>query len=280
MSPLSWKRIVCSCLFACIPGVLFAAENGVVLIDQSRALAGGVSVDDAPGFPVTISQPGSYRLMGNLTIGDGDTTAIQITADYVTLDLNGFSIIGPVGCTGAATTCPASGKGVGIQARADRPQSPRGVKVFNGTVRGMGSIGLMLTGRGSFVSRVTADNNAGGGMTVSGSVIECTATQNGSFGIIGTTVRDSTSLENAGDGILISAESGVASGNVSSSNGGVGIAVQFGTAIGNTTFINKLFGISASCPSTVVNNTVISLDGNNIETRSAGCVLANNSTRP
>jgi len=48
---------------------------------------------DAAGFPVTISEVGSYRLTGNLSIGSTD--AIEITADNVTLDLNGFLIIGP-----------------------------------------------------------------------------------------------------------------------------------------------------------------------------------------
>jgi hypothetical protein len=87
----------------------------VVLIDQKHALAGGVTPGDAPGFPVTISQPGSYRLSGNPTVPDLNTTAIHITADRVTLDLNGFSISGPAACTSRPTTCPAPGRGVGVQ---------------------------------------------------------------------------------------------------------------------------------------------------------------------
>lgn len=41
-------------------------SDGVILINQSRALAGGVTSGDTPGFPVTISQAGSYPLTGNL----------------------------------------------------------------------------------------------------------------------------------------------------------------------------------------------------------------------
>src|SRR5712692_4005736 len=89
-------------------GNLYAVD-GVVLIDQNRALAGGVTPGDAPGFPVTISVPGSYRLSGNLTVPDANTTAIQVTADNVTLDLNGFSIIGPTVCVG--TSCSPTGTG-------------------------------------------------------------------------------------------------------------------------------------------------------------------------
>src|SRR5262245_36759187 len=78
------------------PAMSAEAQNeGVVLIDQNAALAGAVTPDDAAGFPVTLSRPGSYRLSGNLTIADPDTTAIEITTDNVTLDLNGFTISGP-----------------------------------------------------------------------------------------------------------------------------------------------------------------------------------------
>src|SRR5882762_4507455 len=98
MSYLKWPLMVWVCILAAISSSLYA-DDGVVLIDQNRALAGNVTPGDAPGFPVTISQPGSYRLSGNLTVPDINTTAIQITADFVTLDLNGFSIVGQNVCT-------------------------------------------------------------------------------------------------------------------------------------------------------------------------------------
>ena len=60
------------------------AVDGVTLINQSTVTAAG-------GFPYSISQPGSYRLSGNLVV-PGDTNGIQISASNVTLDLNGFNI--------------------------------------------------------------------------------------------------------------------------------------------------------------------------------------------
>ena len=91
-----------------------------VAIDQARAEAGGVAHGDAPGFPVTLSQPGTYRLTGNLHVADANTHAIEITADRVTLDLNGYSITGPVTCGGsnpAALLCtPSTGNGMGVYA--------------------------------------------------------------------------------------------------------------------------------------------------------------------
>jgi hypothetical protein len=70
------------------------AVDGVALIDQAKALAGNVTPGDAAGFPVTISRPGSYRLSSNLTVPAG-VNAVHITASGVTLDLNGFTIVGP-----------------------------------------------------------------------------------------------------------------------------------------------------------------------------------------
>src|ERR1043165_6038008 len=69
------------------------AVDGIILIDQNRALAGNVTPGDTPGFPITLSQAGSYRLSGNLSV-PVDTDALLIAADHITIDLNGFSIIG------------------------------------------------------------------------------------------------------------------------------------------------------------------------------------------
>lgn len=69
-------------------------DEGVRVITQEDAEVGNVTAGDAPGFPVTISESDSYRLGSNMTLLDGDTTGIEITAGTVTLDLNGFSIVG------------------------------------------------------------------------------------------------------------------------------------------------------------------------------------------
>jgi len=57
------------------------ALDGQILINQSTLTAGGGTY--------VISQPGSYKLTGNLTTANSDNvTAITITASIVTLDLN------------------------------------------------------------------------------------------------------------------------------------------------------------------------------------------------
>ncbi|NWG73775.1 MAG: hypothetical protein HXY24_04085 [Rubrivivax sp.] len=107
------------------------AVDGEILITQAKALAGNVAPGDDPGFPVTISQPGKYKLAGSLTVPEG-THGVQITSDMVTLDLNGFTIQGPVTCTGFGGNqqCSASDRA------AVTATGKIGVHVRNGTIRG------------------------------------------------------------------------------------------------------------------------------------------------
>ncbi|HME07134.1 MAG TPA: hypothetical protein VKG25_08785 [Bryobacteraceae bacterium] len=203
MPYLRW--LVLSTLIAGLSCSLYAVD-GVVLIDQNRALAGGVTPGDTPGFPVTLSLPGSYRLAGDLTVPDANTNGIVINADHVTIDLNGFSIIGPTNCTGApVTSCSPTGTGFGVSS-----SSAGFITVKNGGVRGMGSIGLFLNESGNLVDQVIAENNGTIGIYVnSGSVLNSVATFNltaGIFVVMGT-VRSNTSQYNGAFGIRVSCPS-------------------------------------------------------------------------
>jgi hypothetical protein len=128
------------------------SSNGVIEINQARATQGGVTSGDTPGFPVTLRQTGSYVLTGSLT--PGTASAIEIISDHVTLDLNGFSIIGP-----------DSGSGIGIDASGEN------VVVKNGTVTRMGGSGVVV-GLNSRVDGVRAIENRGDGIRAGdGSVV-------------------------------------------------------------------------------------------------------------
>jgi len=265
-------------MLAAISSSLYAVD-GVVLIDQKLARAGNVSPGDTPGFPVTISQPGSYRLSENLIVADAATTAIHITADNVTLDLNGFSIIGPTICTPNPTTCNFSGGGVGIHAGDFQggTVAPQGVTVLNGTVRGMGFHGVRLMGNGTVVERVRSFSNGGPGIVVGiGSVIDSMTFLNGGTGIIALMVRGSSAEGNRSVGIFIR-DNGVATSNNSNFNGGDGITANKATVTGNTVNSNNGFGIAATCPSSIVGNTVVANLRGSIQQGGAGaCTLANN----
>jgi len=90
----------------------------------------------------------------------------------------------------------------------------------------MGSTGIFITGQGGLVERVTADSNAGGGFLIAGSVIESTATRNGTFGIFAIIVRDSFATDNHEVGIQLDSSGGVATGNIASFNGPTGFRRQ------------------------------------------------------
>src|SRR5690348_899802 len=95
-----------------------AAGSGPIVITQTAALNGGISgACDTPGFPITICKQGSYILGSNLTV-PANPDGIDIAVPDVTIDLNGFTLKGPVTCTGVGTTlsCSGSNGGNGIAA--------------------------------------------------------------------------------------------------------------------------------------------------------------------
>jgi hypothetical protein len=274
MSNYLLRKLGWGCVLAGLSSSVYAVD-GVVLIDQAHALAGNITPGDTPGFPVTISLPGRYRLSGNLTVSDANTTAIKITANDVIIDLNGFSIIGPIVCNSSPAICPPAGTGNGIDV-----QDNTGVKIFNGTVRGMGATGVLIVSQSGFIEKVTAESNAQGGMLVGGRVVDSEAIGNGgTFGIFAVSIHNSTSVNNHGNGITVDASGGVATGNVSSFNGGLGFLLPNGTMIGNTAVRNVGFGISATCPAVMVDNIVVSNAEGTIQTNGAGCITTDNGTR-
>jgi hypothetical protein len=191
-------------------GAAFAQKfdtDGAKLITQRHAERGNVTADDAPEFPVTISESGSYRLGSDLIVPDGNTTAIDITVADVNIDLNGFNILSPGGGTGNGVQ---SGLAAG------------NVTVRNGGVRGFGGHGLLM-GRGVRVDGVIARSN-GSGIRVSfgGAVVNSVASLNGT-GIDagpGSTVIGNTVRMNAGVGMVLAVDAGYVHNVVTGNNGG------------------------------------------------------------
>jgi len=95
---------------------------------------------DSGGFPVSITQSGSYRLTSNLNTTNASVDMIDINANNVTLDLNGFEISGPVTCTGSpVSSCSGTGSGFGIDVNGDQ------VTIENGSIRGTGDACISAT---------------------------------------------------------------------------------------------------------------------------------------
>lgn len=232
------------------------ASDGQIEINQVSAIAGGVTPGDAPGFPVTLSQPGSYRLTGDLVVPNASATGIDITTSDVTLDLGGFTIRGPNSWP-IGGACTGIGSSMGIRAPA---AGTSGLIVRNGRVRGMGNIGIYLYGApNSRVEAVIAEQNCGVGIWVgiSGFVSDSQARRN-LEGIIvesGGRVRDC--IADANELLGIYAEGGVVTGSVATSttNGvGIGFGSSFGgVAMGNVGQLNYR-GIEALRGAVITNN--------------------------
>jgi hypothetical protein len=197
----------------------------VIEINQTRAMVGGVTSGDAPGFPVAIWESGSCRLTSNLDVSaESPINVILISAPDVTLDLNGFSLIGPTVCTGDPLECTPTASAHGIVTTP----AAEGVTVKNGAVRGIWGFGVILQGDGSRVQNVRAISNGADGIVIraAGMVTESVASSNGGNGI----------FSSEGSSVL---------GCVVEGNGGVGIALSFGSSVfDSVSRSNRLTGIS------------------------------------
>lgn len=217
MKILNTQKLGYIALFsACLGGLTFnaMAVDGVILITQANAMAGNVTPGDAPGFPVVISQPGSYRLASNLALPDANTTGIEINASNVTLDLNGFAITGNTVCgtfgiSPGVFSCTPNGTGHGILGGTNNGfNGNTAITVTNGTISGMGNAGVALDNQFVRVSNVTAISNGRQGIFVGSgsSVMGCSSISNGNAGIqagAGSTVLNNTVNFNRFSGLVL-----------------------------------------------------------------------------
>lgn len=200
-----------------------SAKDGRTIINQERALAGGITPGDAPGFPVTLDEGGSYVFTSDLEVPDVNTSAIILrTGDPVSINLNGFSIRGSNRCGIGENGCTNPGSGNGIV--TDFGSNTNGSVVFGGTVTGMGRSGVGLVGFGNTVRNMTV-RNCQFGINATGLILDNVVNRNGNSGI--------------------SSFNAVVKGNNASENFGVGILLFRGTASDNTADNNESFGFQS-----------------------------------
>jgi hypothetical protein len=164
--------VLASALLLLLPEPLHAGkkeEGGPIPIGQDLSNKKSKKDGNLPPFPIVIDQPGAYVLVTNLdltAVTDPTTDAIAIQADRVTLDLGGFSIVGPVTCDGTpVSSCDPAGddtSGSGIDA-CPTGECARDTTVKNGTVRGMFGRGVKL-GDGARVKHLRVLENATNGI--------------------------------------------------------------------------------------------------------------------
>ncbi|MFG0256730.1 MAG: right-handed parallel beta-helix repeat-containing protein [Phycisphaerales bacterium JB043] len=121
-------------------------------------------------FPIDINQPGSYILLGNLTLSAA-TNGITISASDVTLDLNGFTL---------------DGAGVGVEGIISGVAATENVLVRNGTVKNFvgGGVVLFNTTR-AIIEDMRAVDNAIEGIRAADEAIvrRCVSSGSGGTGI-------------------------------------------------------------------------------------------------
>ena len=206
------------------------ATDGRIEINQTIALAGGVNgslVDDPPGFPVTITEPGGYVLTGNLIVDppDGETDGVFISASDVSIDFNGFGLIGP----------DLAGSGLGVRGL-------NRISLENGFVREFGGDCIWL-GLDARVERMVAQSCEEDGIQV------------GSGGL----VIANRSMENAGTGLVLASDAGYVDNLVTANMGG---AVSGGKAMGGNVCGGKT---CSSPPRRRFYLTVATFDGNSAD---------------
>lgn len=147
-------------------------------------------------LPFTITNAGSYYLTTNLTATPGVTDGIMIAAHDVSLDLNGFALVG------------ASNSHNGIAAIGIRTN----ITIRNGTVRNWTGIGVFMNdAHDGILEKLRVSNNGSspldGGIVVHTGfrVIDCTVNDNMGYGIVAryhANISGSTATGNSSYGIF------------------------------------------------------------------------------
>jgi hypothetical protein len=255
--PMIRWTIRCAMLAATLCTLPAWAVDGVILIDQNKAMTGNATPGDAPGFPVSINQPGSYRLAGNLAVPNNTTNAIEINASNVTLDLNGFGILGPVTCPAFPCTNVGSlASGYGVLSGSDNPQKAYfNITIRNGTIAGMGADGVHVLGDSVRIEDLRVHDNGFSGILVRSTIVGQknliargnTIQRNGSYGIktYGGLIVDNVIADSRDAGVSVQSDIGATvARNVVTGCGLVGLGLSNNVAYyGNTLVGNNAGGV-------------------------------------
>lgn len=217
-----------------------------------------------PNLPYTISEPGSYCLTQNLIHTDENTNAIEINADNVTIDLGGYSIIGPTAAHNE--TC----SGIYMD-------GCKNVEIRNGTITNFPNNGIFEADTG-VVSEASGHR-----------VIDVRVTLIGAHGIIlsgfNHMVRDCTVTQTQinleqGFGAITCGSMSAVIGNVVSENNIVGIRAGLGCMIRDNTLANCNYGIIPEDGCSVINNIISFMTMDGIWIRDVeGCLIKGNTLR-
>jgi hypothetical protein len=230
-----WSLLAAAVLLS---GIAAWADDFYVVAGGGQPV--GTKITSLPAGGLSLSSPGFYFLAGTLSYS-GSGNAITIGADDVTLDLMGFSLIGPGGSSSAI--------GVYMNGHSN-------VEVRNGSVRGF-SIGVYeatFSGSKDRVINVRAyHNNNGIGLYGNNHLIkDCSASNNISLGLYATSglIVDSEANNNGSAGIIafgIKLDGpGSVLGNTACNNGTYNFYLGNGVATSILVDRNSAYGLSSN----------------------------------
>ena len=238
---------------------------------QATPAPPGVDITNA-NYHFIINQPGSYYLSANLSVTKAN--GIQINAEGVALDLNGFQI---------ARASGATGNGIEIQRTSHR------ASVRNGSIKSF-AYGIRSILSGDYARACAFRDLAVSGCTDTGilagegAVLEsCRAHENsGTYGIsaaVGSILVNCTATENTGlAGIHAAQGSSLANCAARRNTSSSGIFAETGSSLVNCSATGNIgtFGISAGIGSSLANCSA--QNNTSPETVSAGIVANQGST--
>ena len=238
-----------------------------------------------------ITQPGSYYLTGNVTALSGKM-GIEIAADQVTLDLNGFALVGVAGSLNGVTI-PGVHVNIAIRNGALRDWGGGGVSAGNASnshfenlrASGNGAAGIQI-GSGCVISGCAANGNTNQGITMGSgcTLTNCTAAVNNGTGFLAgdaCSLAHCTAQSNTANGFTTGqgcsfASCSAASNGVDGFEGGNASSFLNCTAQGNTDD-----GFDSGQKSTITNCSARQNGGDGIyadgDTYVIGCNASNNS---
>ena len=200
-------------------------------------------------LPYTITNPGSFYLTADL-VGVSGQAGILIRSSDVTLDLNGFAMIGVAGSSHAINVGGALGGPL-----------VRNVTIMNGTVRnwsgGSGIRAWSAVANDTTIMNVRAWSNVHGISIADGTVIQCQTFSNAFDGIEirAGVVKDSQSCYNARHGINATGDA-VVTGSIAKNNQATGISVAAGSTVQDCTAkSNATDGINVTAGCRVLRNS-------------------------
>ncbi len=200
-----------------------ASTNKTLTEVEPRIALSSTNTPGAPTSVFKITQPGSYYLTANLTSVPGFQYGIEIASSNVTIDLNGFQVVGGGGSiTGIAATIGG----------------PTNITIRNGTVRGWPGRGIDLIAFGAANCRIEgiiAHGNFSDGIALSYRAIisNCFATNNGQSGFVtanDTRITNCHAANNTLTGFEIGAGSAI-SHCIATNNTGAGFSLGSGSVI-------------------------------------------------